>query len=370
MNNRIVIIGSNEHQNPLILKAKEMGLETHVFSWQMGDIGEQTADFYYPISIMDKQAILEKCKMIKPQGIISMASDLAAITVGYLADELCCTANTPNTIEICTNKLLFREKMQKHGIKQPAFAAVGDIFPEKEIHALHFPIVVKPSNRSGNRGVSKANNRKEMIKALMTAKEYSFERKAIVEEYIPGEYYSCECYTENGKHTLLALTKRNCIEYQNSFLDHERIQSKDITLNPETESAILSVLNAVNIQNGASSVEFIKNENGIWIIEVMPSMYGDYISTDLIPLVHHFDYVRKSIEIACNRHFDCTQDFSSQNIKNAKVQFVLSQNDYKNYRNGYLNKKIVHSSKFEEAQFIPETITGIQYGYFIEKTEK
>ena len=47
---RLAIIGASYLQNPLILKAKEMGLETHVFAWKAGDIGEKTADYFYPIS--------------------------------------------------------------------------------------------------------------------------------------------------------------------------------------------------------------------------------------------------------------------------------------------------------------------------------
>ena len=50
MNKRLVIIGANDFQNQLILKAKEMGYETHVFAWKDGSIGEKSADFFYPIS--------------------------------------------------------------------------------------------------------------------------------------------------------------------------------------------------------------------------------------------------------------------------------------------------------------------------------
>ena len=57
---KIAIIGANSFQNPLILKAKEMGFETHVFAWQDGSIGEKTADYFYPISIVEKEEILEK----------------------------------------------------------------------------------------------------------------------------------------------------------------------------------------------------------------------------------------------------------------------------------------------------------------------
>lgn len=63
---KIVIIGANDFQNQLILKAKELGYETHVFAWQDGSIGEKTADYFYPISIIEKDEILEQCKKINP----------------------------------------------------------------------------------------------------------------------------------------------------------------------------------------------------------------------------------------------------------------------------------------------------------------
>ena len=53
-NKKLVVIGANDFQNQLILKAKELGVETHVFAWQDGSIGEKTADFFYPISIVEK----------------------------------------------------------------------------------------------------------------------------------------------------------------------------------------------------------------------------------------------------------------------------------------------------------------------------
>ena len=50
MNKRLVVIGANDFQNQLILKAKKMGYETHVFAWECGDVGEKSADHFYPIS--------------------------------------------------------------------------------------------------------------------------------------------------------------------------------------------------------------------------------------------------------------------------------------------------------------------------------
>ena len=85
---KIVIIGANDFQNQLILKAKEMGFETHVFAWQDGSIGERTADHFYPVSIVEIDEILEKCREIKPDAVATIASDLANITVSKVAAGL------------------------------------------------------------------------------------------------------------------------------------------------------------------------------------------------------------------------------------------------------------------------------------------
>ena len=55
MKKNIVIIGANEFQEPLILRAKELGYVTHVFAWQADDVGEFSADYFYPVSIIEKE---------------------------------------------------------------------------------------------------------------------------------------------------------------------------------------------------------------------------------------------------------------------------------------------------------------------------
>ena len=77
---KIVIIGANDFQKPLILKAKEMGYETHVFAWREGAIGAEDADFFYEISIVEMDEILEECRRIKPDAVATIGSDLANIT--------------------------------------------------------------------------------------------------------------------------------------------------------------------------------------------------------------------------------------------------------------------------------------------------
>ena len=88
MKKNIVIIGANEFQEPLIQRARDLGYVSHVFAWQADDVGEYSADYFYPVSIIEKERILEICRKIEPVGIVSIASDLAAITVNYVAEAL------------------------------------------------------------------------------------------------------------------------------------------------------------------------------------------------------------------------------------------------------------------------------------------
>ena len=64
MEKNLAIIGASYLQLPLIQKAKKLGYITHVFAWKINDVGERAADYFYPISIVEKECILKKCREI------------------------------------------------------------------------------------------------------------------------------------------------------------------------------------------------------------------------------------------------------------------------------------------------------------------
>ena len=152
MKKKIAIIGASYLQEPLIEKAKEKGLETHVFAWAAGDVGEKSADFFYPISIVEKDEILEKCREIGIDGICSIASDLAAIAVNYVAEKMGLVGNPMSCVEVSTNKHKMRRCFEEHGDPSPKSIQVNSIDDLKGID-LKYPIIVKPVDRSGSRGI-------------------------------------------------------------------------------------------------------------------------------------------------------------------------------------------------------------------------
>ena len=97
---KLAIIGASWLQAPLILRAREMGLETHVFAWAANDIGERLADHFYPISITEREEILGVCRRLGVAGVTTIASDLAAVTAAYVAENL----GLKNGFRLITNK--------------------------------------------------------------------------------------------------------------------------------------------------------------------------------------------------------------------------------------------------------------------------
>ncbi|MBO5500955.1 MAG: ATP-grasp domain-containing protein [Clostridia bacterium] len=326
MPRKIVIIGASELQNPLILKAKELGFETHVFAWECGDIGERTADRFYPISIVEKDRILAICREIQPVAVASIASDLAAITVNYLANALGLPSNPPETAFIASNKYAMRGAFQAAGIPTPAFAKVGIGDDLSAVHAMQLPIIVKPTDRSGSRGIYKLTSLEGLEEAIAHSVEASFEKKAIVEEYIEGNEYSFETISQNGVHHYLSITKKFTTGSPH-FIETGHFEPAPVSAETfeRVKQVVIHALDSLEIRNSASHSEIKITPSGdIRLIEIGGRMGGDCIGSDLVRYSTGIDYVRAVIQVACGVEPDLTPVCDPIPVE---VRFLFTQED-------------------------------------------
>ena len=107
---KIAIIGASYLQLPLVKKAYEMSIETHCFAWEDGAVCKDVCDYFYPISILDKEKILEICQQVKIDGITSIASDAAVPTICFVAEKLGLISNNYFDALSATNKYEMRQK--------------------------------------------------------------------------------------------------------------------------------------------------------------------------------------------------------------------------------------------------------------------
>lgn len=299
-NKKIAIVGANYLQLPLVLKAKDLGIESHCFAWEEGAVCKPFVDFFYPISTTSKEEILKICSSIKINGITSIASDVAVPTVNYVAHNLDLVGNDPKDSLALTNKYLMREKFFQNHINSPKFHKVEHQRLKKCNKSLKFPLIVKPVDRSGSRGVQKVSTKTELSKAIKNAINESFSKGCIVEEFIEGYEVSVESISWKGEHHILAITDKETtgrphfveIAHHQPTMIREEIQS---ILKNET----LKCLNSLNIMYGASHSEFkITYDGDIYVIEVGARMGGDFIGSDLTILSTGYDFLKAVIDVS------------------------------------------------------------------------
>lgn len=368
---KIVIIGANDFQNPLILKAKKMGYETHVFAWKDGSIGERTADYFYPISIVEKQQILEVCQTIHPDAVATIASDLAGITVNYLARNLGLVCNSERNILISTNKYEMRKAFLDFHVPTPGFQKVfqtDDLTNVKK--QLQLPVIVKPTDRSGSRAITKLETFEGLEEAVQLATKESFEHAAIVEEYIEGNEYSCECISYEGIHYFLAVTKKFTTGNPH-FIETGHIEPSGLNqVELETvKKHIFQALDALEIRYGASHSEFKIDKNGnVRIIEIGARMGGDCIGSDLVQISTGYDFVRMVIEVASGEKPDFTKICEP---KVAIIKFIFTQEDAEQLRKiEKLNsEKLFFTSQMELQEIHDVVDSSSRYGFYILKCD-
>lgn len=321
---KLAIIGASYLQEPLIQKAKKRGIETHVFAWGVGDVGEKSADYFYPISIIEKDEILKKCLEIGIDGICTIASDLAVITVGYVAEKMGLIGNDMSCVEKSTNKHLMRKCFEKNGDPSPKSLQVYGI---EDVEGVDFayPLIVKPVDRSGSRGITELNDKKGLEDAINRAIGQGFKKCALVEEFVFGQEYSVEYLSWNGEHTFLALTKKYTTGAPD-FIETGHIEPalvSDELLN-RIQRVVSHALDSLGIKYGASHSEIkITPEGGIYIIEIGGRMGGDNIGASLVQLSTGFDFLNGVIDVALG----IEPQIFVRNERTAGIHFVFNHSD-------------------------------------------
>lgn len=299
MKKKLAIIGASYLQIPIVKKAKEMGIETICFAWEEGAVCKDIADQFYPISVIDKEAILQKCQEINIDGITTIASDIAVVTVNYVASRLGLISNPDEYSETTTNKYLMRQSFMEKGVPSPKFTLV-DNDNQYNIKGFDFPLIVKPTDRSGSRGVEKVLDPVQLEEAISRAKKDSFEHKAIIEEFVTGREISVESISYKGKHYILQITDK--VTTGAPFfveLEHHQPSSLPDKIKAQVKDIVLHALDALHIQYGASHSELKITEDGdIHVIEIGARMGGDFIGSDLVRLSTGYDFLKGVIEVA------------------------------------------------------------------------
>lgn len=321
---KLAIVGASYLQRPLVKKAKEMGIETHVFAWEEGNVVKDIADYFYPVSILDKEEILAICTNLKVDGIISIASDLAMHAVNYVADALGLIGNSLECTFLTTDKFAMREALSAGGVKCPKFRLFSESSKMEEGEFV-FPVIVKPTDRSGSRGITKVGHQGDLEAAVSFALNDSISKRVIVEEFVLGSEYSIESVSKDGVHKILAITEKQTTGAPHFVeLEHHQPAPLSSSNKDKIKKLVVKALSALKVEHGASHTEvLLTEEDEVFCVEVGARMGGDFIGSHLVELSTGIDFVKLVIEISLNDKVDF--DYEEGNYtRHAGIHFLTA----------------------------------------------
>ena len=321
---RILIIGASILQLPAIRKAKELGYYVGVVDYNPKSIGIKYADEYFNVSTIDVEAVIKVAEEFKPDGIMTLATDMPMRAVAAVCSKFGLLGITPETALKATDKGEMIKAFESCKVEHPWYY----IIPTTKdlltiIDNITYPCIMKPTDNAGSRGVVLCHNREE----LEAKYEYSFKESrggaVIVEEYLQGPEFSVEIMVVGDEPHVLQITDKLTTGSPHFV---EMGHTQPTRQSKENQKKIIDLAiracKAIGISNCPAHVEMILTKDGPKMVELGARMGGDCITTHLVPLSTGIDMVGCAIRLACGENIDIEPKF----CKGAAIRYFDAHN--------------------------------------------
>jgi len=234
---------------------------------------KEVADEAWDIDYSDTETVTESCKNEHIDGVIAGYSEDRVLAACRISSAV----GTPfyateEQINITRNKRLFKELCKKYGVPTPVEYCHKLPMSPMEIATIKFPVIVKPSDNGGRRGITICQTSEQLFSAIEDAAALSKTGEVVVEEYLTGMEL-CAVYTlVDGEISLSCLNDKYPSEEGDGTsrlcdvaITPSRFYQRYIS---EVDGKIKAFLSGIGARNGVANFQFIASENGIKAFEM------------------------------------------------------------------------------------------------------
>lgn len=235
------------------------------------------ADKFMQISTMDKEAVLNAARNEQIDYILTACGDQPLSTMAYVSAQLGLPCYlTEEAVRNLTNKLYMKRMMMENNIPTSKFVSIRKDWSYSEIKELKYPLVVKPVDSNGSKGVKKVENKDELNIYLKEAFKYSISGDVIVEEFNEGEEVSIDVYVENSSVKLLSVISLNKIKQnKKSFTIVQSCYPPSFECdNTEVISIAQKIVDSFGLHDTPLLIQAIQTKEGLKVIEFSARMGG------------------------------------------------------------------------------------------------
>lgn len=342
----VLIFGVGDLQKSIINRAHIMGIYV---------IGiDPCADAYCKnevdaFEIVGGQDFEGTCAVVEKYGvdaIVTAATDKPLVMMARIAEKYKFPFYSVETAKWSTDKFQMKERFE---IGDVPHAQGRLVTKAEEVKGLSFPLIVKPRDNSGSRGVVLCRNLFELQEASKEALCFSHLDSVLVEEFIEGQEYSIEGLHYDGKTEVIQFTEKTTTPFPyNVELAHKQPANLTGMQRDEITAIICKIAHCMKYENCPSHTELKINSKGVFVIETSPRLGGGNITSHLVPLSTGVNMEDQLLHIALGEQVDTNTGRINQasgvsflNFGKGKVKFISNIEGVTNWPNlEYFNCKL------------------------------
>lgn len=312
MKKRIMLLGGNYFQMTATKAARDLGHHVISVDYLPDNPAHAIADEYHNVSTIDPQAVLALAKRLHIDGIASYASDVSAPTAAYVARQMGLPTNPYESVRLLTRKDLFRAFLAQHGFNHPRSAHFSNAADAQDFFdTIDKPVMVKPVDASGSKGVSKITGRHELDSAFSAALAKSRAKIVILEEFIERDGYQVagDGFLVDGRLVFTGLMNEHFDRLSNPLVPIGESYPAVLpeALKAKARGEIQRALSLLGMKIGAINLDFIVNAAGeVYILEIGPRNGGNLIP-DTLKYGCGVDLARCTIQSALGLDVDLSE---------------------------------------------------------------
>ncbi|NBO71411.1 MAG: ATP-grasp domain-containing protein [Bacteroidetes bacterium] len=305
----VVLIGAGLFQLPAIKEAKRLGLYVIALDGDANAPGLPYADKYFIADIKDPKQCIEIIRPFRPAAVFALATEVAVRTVADICAELDLKGVSPEAAINSTNKKRMRDCFLRDKLPSPKFIAVNDTVDlDKNASNIGYPLVTKPADSAGSRGVTIVETQDQLAEAFAHAKKYSTSGEVLLEEYMSGDEISVEAFIQNGNIQILSLSDK--IRTPKPFPLDTRVifpSNKDDKIQIEARRIAEQAIVSCGIDNAVIHIEMMVTPTGPKLVEIAARGAGFHVFSNLLSWVCDINTVELLINISLGREVKLTK---------------------------------------------------------------
>lgn len=358
---KLMLLGGMRYLVPVIEAAHKLGVYVITCDYLPNNIAHKYSDEYCNVSILEKDKVLEKARELKIDGILSFACDPGVVTAAYVAEKMGLPSSGPyESVEILQNKGKFRKFLTDNNFNVPVAKQYTDIETAlNDIEMFNWPVIVKPTDSAGSKGVTKVVEKSELRDAINYALKFSHSNEFIIEDFLEkiGDSSDCDSFSVDGELKFVSFSAQkfdeNC---ENPYTPAAYTWPASISKEHQEEltNEIQRLLKLLDMKNSIYNIETRECTNGkAYIMECSPRGGGNRLA-EMIRYMTGVDMITNIVKSALGMDLDVIEQ---KELKDNWAEIILHSEKEGTFEKLWISEEI--SSNIVENDLWIETGTHV-----------